>query len=72
MIEAVITLHDDVDDLESLFATESFSHARAEYSLRREGGALVCTIRAQDAVALRATVTSITRVLAVYEKAKQV
>lgn len=72
MIEAVVTLHDDIDDLEHLFATETFAHARAEYTVKRVDDAIIITISAEDATALRATITSITRVLAVYERAKQV
>lgn len=72
MIEATITLRKDIDRLEQLFATESFAHARAEYTVRRDGDALVLTVSADDAVALRATITSITRVLALHDKATQV
>lgn len=58
-------------ELEHLLATEasSFRHKRSSYTVEKRGDTLVIDIEAGDAVALRATVTSITRVLALYEKA---
>jgi|GEM_PF-2457511 len=51
---------------------ETFRHARATYTMRHEGGRLIAEIEAEDATALKATVSSICRVLSVYEKAASI
>lgn len=58
--------------LVALFTTEAecFRHKRAGYRMREEGRRLILEIEAADASALKATVSSICRTLAVYEKAR--
>ncbi|MBI3033780.1 hypothetical protein HYY72_01335 [Candidatus Woesearchaeota archaeon] len=43
---------------------------RSEYTIKKTGGSVVFHVKAADAVALRATVNGITRMLAVIEKTK--
>lgn len=70
MIETTISVPKN-SQLLALFLTEeqTFKHKRATYTIQ-EGDTLTINIKAQDATALKATVASICRVLAVYEKAK--
>ena len=70
MIRATVTC-EGAEHLEHLLRNDEFANARAKYAVERRGHELHITIEAKDAVALRACVTSITRVLALYEKAKQ-
>ncbi len=58
--------------LETLFRSEeeTFRHPRATYRIARRGPSLMFTIQARDATALKATVASICRVIAVHEKAR--
>ena len=53
--------------IEQLFAAESKSFPRTSYSLAKQGDALVFSILADDATALRAATTTITKVLSVWE-----
>ena len=57
--------------LQALLSTEAetFKHKRATYTLKT-GEKLTITITAEDATALKATVSSICRVLTVHEKAQ--
>jgi tRNA threonylcarbamoyladenosine modification (KEOPS) complex Pcc1 subunit len=50
----------------------SFRHARTRYAVAVQGGKIVVEIDAEDATALRTVVSSVCRVAAVYEKAKDV
>lgn len=69
MIEAEITLPEN-PELLALLRSEAatFRHARATYTLASEQP-IRLHVSADDAIALRATVTSITRVLAIHERA---
>jgi tRNA threonylcarbamoyladenosine modification (KEOPS) complex Pcc1 subunit len=73
MITAVMTIPSDAA-LAALLKTEeeTFRHARSSYTVRDEGKNIVIEIAAKDATALRATTSSICRVLAVHEKAKNI
>lgn len=69
MISSVITLPFE-KPLLTLFETEQFRHPRASYSVRRDGEELVIEVRAEDATALKTAVSSICRVVTVFEKAR--
>ena len=73
MIRSTIEIEGD-EILAALLASEeaTFRHARATYQLRRSASTLRIVIEAKDASALKATVSSICRVLAVQEKARGV
>ena len=47
----------------------AFQHTRASYTLTRKKENLVLTLNAQDAIALKASITSISRIIAIHEKA---
>ncbi len=55
-------------ELLALLKSERFAHPRASYSVSGRGG-VVITVEARDATALKTVVSSIARVIAVYEKA---
>lgn len=49
----------------------TFRHKRASYTLKKSANQLIAEIEAEDASALKATVSSICRVITVYEKARK-
>lgn len=69
MITATVSFPNN-ETLSALFDTEqeTFRHKRATYEVARDKN-ITITIHAQDATALKATVSSICRVLSVHEKA---
>jgi len=73
MITSTIVLPASAE-LELLLRSEaaSFTHGRTSYGVERKGKELHITIKADDAVALRTVVTSVTRVINIHEKAVKV
>ncbi len=71
MIRSTIELAGDAR-LAALLAAEerSFEHRRAGYKAKSEGKRLVVEIEAEDATALKTVVSSVCRIVSVYEKAK--
>lgn len=71
-LSCTITVKEESDIVEQVFAAEDkeFKHGRSGYSLARDGSQVIITAHAQDATALRATVTSITRILTIVEKTR--
>ena len=65
-LSATITYPFD-ERVQQLFAAESKSFPRTSYELIRDGDKLVFHITADDATALRAATTTITKVLSVWE-----
>lgn len=63
----------ETEQLLKLFAPEDreLSNGRAKYSVEKENLDLIFEVEAQDSVALRATLTSITKTLDIYEKTKK-
>ncbi len=53
-----------------LLETEQFKHPRARYDIHNKGKTLHIDIEAEDAVALKTAVSSLCRVITMYEKAK--
>lgn len=74
MLKAVILIEDGVDEMERLFSFEEkvLSNGRAEYVINRKGNNLEINVSAQDSVALRSILTSITRILTINEKTNKV
>lgn len=71
MITASVTLPGE-KSLASLLRSEekSFSHNRASYTVADKGKSITITITAEDATALKTVVSSVSRIVTVYEKAK--
>jgi tRNA threonylcarbamoyladenosine modification (KEOPS) complex Pcc1 subunit len=67
-----IIVKEDPDKIEKLFASEekAFANERANYSLKKEGKELKITLQAKDAVALRAVLNSVVKMLITYEQTK--
>ncbi|MBN1175770.1 hypothetical protein JXA48_03930 [Candidatus Woesearchaeota archaeon] len=63
----------ETEKLLKLFAPEDkeLSNSRAKYSIEKNNLDLIFKVEAQDAVALRAVLTSITKTLDIYEQIKK-
>jgi tRNA threonylcarbamoyladenosine modification (KEOPS) complex Pcc1 subunit len=74
MFSATISFEDEKGDTEKLLSFEDkvLSNGRAEYKVTRKGKLLIIDVLAKDSVALRSTLTSITRVLTINEKTRKV
>jgi tRNA threonylcarbamoyladenosine modification (KEOPS) complex Pcc1 subunit len=74
MLKAKITIEDSEGHLEKLFSFEDkkLSNERAEYNISRIGETIEIDVTANDSVALRSVLTSITRVLTIDEKTTKV
>jgi tRNA threonylcarbamoyladenosine modification (KEOPS) complex Pcc1 subunit len=74
MLKAIIIVEDNIEKLEELFSFEDkeLSNGRAKYSLKKTKQNLEIDVFANDVVALRSILTSITRVLTIDEKTKKV
>ena len=71
-LECIITVSDDLELVEKVFSAEdkSFKNDRSSYSLKRKKNQIIITITANDPTALRATVTSVTRILNIVRKTR--
>ena len=67
-LKADIVIDRDADLLYKCFKPEMNKWERAQIKMKKSKGNLHFSIEAQDAVALRATLNSITGLLSVYEK----
>lgn len=74
MISATITVTEGAIDLEKLFSFEDkqFQNKRANYTTKLEGGKLNFLIQAQDSIAMRSVLNTITKLLTIYEKTKKI
>ena len=72
-LTCVLTVKEDVDLTYKVFQAEDkqFANSRAEYTLKKEKNLLKITINAADPTALRATITSVTRILNIVQKTKE-
>lgn len=69
--EAKIHVLEDGDEILRLFSAEkAFDTERVECSVSGSGGGALFSVKANDSAALRAALNSITKILAVFEKAK--
>jgi tRNA threonylcarbamoyladenosine modification (KEOPS) complex Pcc1 subunit len=66
----IIVEKGDVDKLYKALIPETMNTKmdRSEFTVQKKGGKLKIDIKAQDSVALRATLNNITKLLTVYEK----
>lgn len=71
MIKAVITIDNDVENLYKVIQPEIQKQLRSTIELKKDDK-LTFTIEAQDAVALRATLNSLTQMLSVFHKVKEI
>ncbi len=73
MMKASIVVSDPEGLVNRLFAPEDkvLSNNRASYSLKRENDSTVIVIEALDAVALRAALNGVAKLLIVFEKTKK-
>ena len=71
-MNATITIQSD-PAITQLFSCEDkkLSNNRASYTIKEKNGKILFEVEAKDAVALRATLTAITKTLTVYEKMKR-
>ncbi len=74
MFNATITFEDELGETEKLLSFEDkiLSNGRAQYVVEKKGKLLIVKVSAKDSVALRSTLTAITRVLTINEKTKKV
>lgn len=63
-----ITIKDDIDLIYKCFLTEISKRKRSSFDVVKEGKKLRFSIKAEDVVALKATLNSIIQLLTVYEK----
>lgn len=71
-LTCTITTDEPYTKMQQLFATElERTHERSNITLADEHGNAAFTVQANDAVALRAAINSITSVLGVHEKTKE-
>jgi len=73
-LSAEIIVKEDIHNIQKLFEAEekTFANQRAGYELVKTKQGLVFKINAEDSTALKAVLNSITKLLTVYEKTKQV
>ena len=71
-LECVITVREDAQLVSQVFLAEekTFNHKRSRYDVVQKGDEVIITIVADDPTALRATMTSVTRVLGIVHKMK--
>lgn len=69
-LQATITTEGDSNALQRLFTPEleGFDKKRSTVTLKKEKNTLTFVVTAADSVALRSTLTGITKLLTVYEK----
>jgi len=73
-LSAEIIVKEDINNVHKLFEAEekAFVNKRACYELKKNKGSLIFKISAEDSTALKAVLNSITKILTVYEKTKEV
>ncbi len=73
MLDATISVSDEKGLLLKCFAAEDRDiRGKASYTVKSQKGKAVFEITAEDSVALRTVLNSITKMLTVIEKAKQI
>jgi len=74
MLSASITINENLSELDKLFSFEDkvFSNERAKYNIVRSKDFLKFEIVAEDSVALRSVLNTITKIITVHEKTKRV
>lgn len=74
MLSASITINENLSELDKLFSFEDkvFSNGRAKYDVVRGNDFLKFEIVAEDSVALRSVLNTVTKIITVHEKTKKV
>jgi tRNA threonylcarbamoyladenosine modification (KEOPS) complex Pcc1 subunit len=70
MYQSTITISKDIDSIEKLFIAEDKELNRATYTITKNKQQLLFNIRAEDATALKTAFNTITKVLMIWEKTK--
>ncbi len=72
MLKAEIRVADKEGHLYELFGFEQkeMLGGRVRYDVTRESGDLVVSVQAEDSVALRSALNTVTKIITVYEKAR--
>jgi len=73
MLESTITITENRFDIHKLFSFEDkeFKNERAKYELKLKKDKLIFEIKAKDSNALRSVLNTITKLLSIYEKTKE-
>ena len=71
-LSATIILIEDIDKIYESLLPEEKKIKRSEIKLTKDTDKLTITINADDAVALRASVNSVLKLLTIYEKMKTI
>lgn len=66
--ETELKVYGDTKKILDCFKPEESNHDRSSFEIKEGEGYLIFNIKAEDSVALRATLNSITKLLTVYEK----
>ena len=70
---AEIEVKEDPEVLERVFSAEKFKkEERSRFTIKKEKSKLIFFVEANDSVALRATLNSITKLLKIYEDLKSI
>lgn len=72
MIETLITIDTDADAIQNAITPEMEKHLRSSVKITKEGKILKFHIKADDATAFRATINSISQMLNVFYKVKEI
>ena len=72
--KASIEVKEDLKNIQKLFESEDkdFKNNRSKYKLKKDKDKVVFEIQANDAVALRSTLDSISKILKIYEEMKEI
>ena len=70
MYQSTIIVSTDIDAIEKLFIPEDKELNRSKYSITKNKKQLIFEIEAEDATALKTTFNTITKVLIVWEKTR--
>jgi tRNA threonylcarbamoyladenosine modification (KEOPS) complex Pcc1 subunit len=70
MYQSTIVVSEDIDAIEKLFIPEDKELNRSKYSISKNKKQLIFNIEAADATALKTAFNTITKVLSVWEKTR--
>ena len=65
-----ITVAKDINDIERLFYAEEKDFGRSSYNIKKIGNKLIFDVKAEDATALKIALNTITKILCVWDKTK--
>ncbi len=71
-LDATIDVGGDAEKIYKCFKPELIKKDRSEYTIRKSKGKITFKVKAKDPVALRATLNSITQMLTIFEKMKEI